>query len=80
VAINYFVAQKYTEALAKIGSANNQKVILMPFEASSLIGTLGGIGSIAKDLFSSDSQQSSRSAQRPVQYSYSIPPKGDDKG
>src|SRR5918996_5469415 len=41
-AINYFVAQKYTEALAKIGSAPNSKIILMPFEASSLIGSLGG--------------------------------------
>ncbi|MBO6718639.1 MAG: SPFH/Band 7/PHB domain protein [Rhizobiaceae bacterium] len=50
-AINYFVAQKYTEALAKIGTANNGKIVLMPFEASSLIGTLGGIGSIAKDVF-----------------------------
>ncbi|WP_127521984.1 SPFH domain-containing protein [Mesorhizobium sp. Z1-4] len=50
-AINYFVAQKYTEALAKIGTANNGKIVLMPFEASSLIGTLGGIGSIAKDMF-----------------------------
>jgi regulator of protease activity HflC (stomatin/prohibitin superfamily) len=33
-AINYFVAQKYTEALGQIASANNQKVILMPLEAS----------------------------------------------
>jgi regulator of protease activity HflC (stomatin/prohibitin superfamily) len=50
-AINYFVAQKYTEALAKIGSAGNSKIVLMPFEASSLIGSLGGIGSIARDIF-----------------------------
>ncbi len=53
-AINYFVAQKYTEALAKIGTANNGKIVLMPFEASSLIGTLGGIGSIARDMFGDD--------------------------
>jgi regulator of protease activity HflC (stomatin/prohibitin superfamily) len=50
-AINYFVAQKYTEALAAIGSAPNQKIVLMPFEASSLIGALGGIGAIARDVF-----------------------------
>lgn len=50
-AINYFVAQKYTEALTQIASAPNQKVIMMPLEASSLIGSLGGIGSIAKDVF-----------------------------
>jgi regulator of protease activity HflC (stomatin/prohibitin superfamily) len=47
-AINYFVAQKYTEALGQIASAPNQKVILMPLEASSLIGSLGGIGAIAR--------------------------------
>lgn len=53
-AINYFVAQKYTEALTQIASAPNQKVIMMPLEASSLIGSLGGIGSIAKDIFGDD--------------------------
>jgi regulator of protease activity HflC (stomatin/prohibitin superfamily) len=53
-AINYFVAQKYTEALGKIASANNQKVILMPLEASALIGSLGGIGAIAKEVFGAD--------------------------
>ncbi|MGI6851665.1 SPFH domain-containing protein [Mesorhizobium sp. 1B3] len=50
-AINYFVAQKYTEALTRIGSATNNKVVLMPLEASSLIGSLGGIGAIAKEVF-----------------------------
>lgn len=53
-AINYFVAQKYTEALGKIASANNQRVILMPLEATSLIGSLGGIGAIAKEVFGPD--------------------------
>ena len=52
-AINYFVAQKYTDALVSIGTANNQKVVLMPMEASSLIGSLGGIGAIAKEVFGS---------------------------
>lgn len=50
-AINYFVAQKYTEALAEIGAAKNSKIVLMPFEATSLIGSLGGIGAIAKEVF-----------------------------
>ncbi|MCQ8783273.1 SPFH domain-containing protein [Mangrovibrevibacter kandeliae] len=50
-AINYFVAQKYTEALAKIASANNQRVVLMPLEASSLIGAVGGIAEIARAAF-----------------------------
>ena len=50
-AINYFVALKYTEALQKVASAPNQKVILMPFEAGSLIGSIAGIAEIAKDAF-----------------------------
>jgi regulator of protease activity HflC (stomatin/prohibitin superfamily) len=50
-AINYFVAQKYTEALTAIGSASNSKIVLMPMEASSLIGSLGGIGAIAREVF-----------------------------
>jgi regulator of protease activity HflC (stomatin/prohibitin superfamily) len=50
-ALNYFVAQKYTEALTRIGSANNSKIVLMPMEASSLVGSLGGIGAIAREVF-----------------------------
>ncbi|MES9903507.1 MAG: SPFH domain-containing protein [Sedimenticola sp.] len=49
-AINYFVAQRYTEALKSIASADNQKVIMMPLEASSLIGSIGGIGEMIKSL------------------------------
>ncbi|MEY4922710.1 MAG: hypothetical protein RLY17_1427 [Pseudomonadota bacterium] len=45
-AINYFVAQKYTDALQHIGSANNSKVIMMPLEASSLMGAIGGIAEL----------------------------------
>ncbi|MGV8939740.1 MAG: SPFH domain-containing protein [Allorhizobium sp.] len=50
-AINYFVAQKYTEAMTAIGSAPNSKIVLMPMEASALIGSLGGIGAIAREVF-----------------------------
>jgi len=50
-AINYFVAQKYIDALGKIASADNQKLIMIPLEASSVIGSLGGIGEIAKQVF-----------------------------
>ncbi|MGR8952070.1 MAG: SPFH domain-containing protein, partial [Gammaproteobacteria bacterium] len=48
-AINYFVAQKYIDALQKIASAENGKLIFMPLEASSVIGALGGIGELAKE-------------------------------
>ena len=50
-AINYFVAQKYVDALGEIASARNQKVIMLPMEATSLLGSLGGIGELSKDLF-----------------------------
>jgi len=50
-AINYFIAQKYTEALQSIATAENQKLIMMPLEASSLIGSLAGIGEVAKEVF-----------------------------
>ena len=53
-AINYFVAQKYTDALTKIGTGTNSKMVLMPLEASSLIGSLSGIGAIAKEVFGDD--------------------------
>jgi len=49
-AINYFVAQKYVEAVGKFASSPNAKTILFPVEATQLIGTLGGIGEIAKDV------------------------------
>lgn len=48
-AINYFVAQKYVESLKDIASADNSKLILMPLEASNLLGALGGISEIAKE-------------------------------
>jgi regulator of protease activity HflC (stomatin/prohibitin superfamily) len=48
-AVNYFVAQKYVEALQHIGSAPNQKLVLMPLEAASVIGSIAGIGELAKE-------------------------------
>ena len=54
-AINYFVAQKYVEAISQFATSPNAKTILFPIEASALIGTLGGIGEIAKDALSDKS-------------------------
>ena len=48
-AINYFVAQKYVEAVGKFATSPNAKTILFPVEATQLIGTLGGIGALAKE-------------------------------
>ncbi|WBF44419.1 SPFH domain-containing protein [Serratia rubidaea] len=48
-AVNYFVAQKYTDALQSIGAADNSKVVMMPLDASSLLGSIGGIAELLKD-------------------------------
>ncbi|MGB0468585.1 MAG: SPFH domain-containing protein [Pontibacterium sp.] len=47
-ALNYFVAQKYVDALGQIASADNEKVILMPLEASNVIGSVAGISELLK--------------------------------
>ncbi len=52
-ALNYFVALKYTDALQAIATAPNQKLIMMPLEASNLIGAVGGITEMFKDAIKS---------------------------
>jgi len=63
-AINYFVAQRYVGALESIASAKNQKVILMPLEAASVIGSIAGIAEIAKDAFRSKDDAGGGSSSR----------------
>jgi len=52
-AINYFIAQEYTKAVAKFADSPNAKTILFPIEATQLIGTLGGIGELIREVVSS---------------------------
>ncbi len=59
-AINYFVAQRYTEALEKIAMSPNQKLLMMPVEAGALIGSLAGIAEIAKASFGNTPTPSGR--------------------
>jgi regulator of protease activity HflC (stomatin/prohibitin superfamily) len=56
-AVNYFVAQKYTEALRHIGSAPNQKLVLMPLEAASVIGSIAGIGELAREALGNNEER-----------------------
>jgi regulator of protease activity HflC (stomatin/prohibitin superfamily) len=56
-AINYFVAQKYTQAIEALASAPNQKVLMLPIEASALIGSLAGITEIARESFSPEARE-----------------------
>jgi regulator of protease activity HflC (stomatin/prohibitin superfamily) len=50
-AINYFVAQQYLKAFTELAHSPNQKVIMLPIEAMSVLGSLAGIGEIAKATF-----------------------------
>ena len=57
-AINYFIAQKYIEAFKSLAEAPNQKFVMMPMESAGIIGSLAGIGELAKDALAS--QQAAR--------------------
>ncbi|MDZ5452753.1 MULTISPECIES: SPFH domain-containing protein [Labrys] len=50
-ALNYFIADKYVKAMQAMATAPNQKVMVLPMEATALIGSLAGIGEIAKATF-----------------------------
>jgi regulator of protease activity HflC (stomatin/prohibitin superfamily) len=50
-ALNYFVADKYMKALAEMADSPNQKLLIMPFEATSMLGSLAGIAEIARATF-----------------------------
>jgi len=49
--INYFVADKYLRALTEIAHSPNQKILMLPVEATSVLSTLGGIAEIARATF-----------------------------
>ena len=53
-AVNYFVAQKYVDALGQFANSPNQKMFFMPVEASGVMGALGGVAEISKELFNKD--------------------------
>jgi regulator of protease activity HflC (stomatin/prohibitin superfamily) len=56
-AINYFIAQKYVEAIGEFARSPNAKTILFPVEATQLIGSLGGIGELAKAALGGEEKQ-----------------------
>jgi regulator of protease activity HflC (stomatin/prohibitin superfamily) len=61
-AINYFIAQKYVEAMKAFATAPNQKVFFMPMEATGLLASIGGIAELAKDAM----QQQGTAARAPT--------------
>lgn len=65
-AINYFIAQRYTQALEHLAAAPNQKVLMMPIEAASLVGSIAGIAEIAKAAFADEATAARRSGGVPA--------------
>ncbi len=65
-AINYFIAQKYVEAVSQFATSPNAKTILFPVEATQLIGTLGGIGKLAREALGDDGAPATRPAASPT--------------
>jgi regulator of protease activity HflC (stomatin/prohibitin superfamily) len=53
-AVNYFIAQKYVEALSEFANSSNQKTLLLPMEATSILGSLAGIAEVAKAALGKD--------------------------
>jgi regulator of protease activity HflC (stomatin/prohibitin superfamily) len=47
-AVNYFVAQKYVEALSHIGASPNSKVFMLPVDATGIMGAIGGVSEIVR--------------------------------
>ncbi len=51
-ALSYFLGQKYVDSLQTIGSAPNQKIVFLPLEAAGIIGALGGVTELVRDMAS----------------------------
>jgi regulator of protease activity HflC (stomatin/prohibitin superfamily) len=66
-AINYFIAQKYVEAFKELATAPNQKFVLMPMEASGVIGSIAGIAELAREAIGGQQQKAGASRAQPPQ-------------
>lgn len=55
-AINYFLGTKYVEALKSIGVSDNSKMVMLPLEATNVLGSIAGIGEIAKEALTKDAK------------------------
>lgn len=64
-AINYFVATKYIEAFKELATSRNQKTLILPMEATALLGSLTGIGEIAREAFMREGEKSNGSGTAP---------------
>ncbi|MCV6638292.1 SPFH domain-containing protein [Candidatus Albibeggiatoa sp. nov. NOAA] len=62
-AINYFLGLKYVEALKEIGQSKNQKLVLMPYEATNILSSIAGMGDIFKEVMQDKSEANNQVAQ-----------------
>ncbi len=72
-AINYFVANNYMKALEELAKSPNQKVLMMPLEASSVIGSLAGLAEITSEAFGTKGAMNGGAPRNPP----SVPPWGN---
>jgi regulator of protease activity HflC (stomatin/prohibitin superfamily) len=63
-ALNYFIADRYIKAFGEIARSPNQKIIMLPIEATSVLGSLAGIGEIAKATFGAEGSAAASAARR----------------
>src|SRR5215467_3766925 len=64
-ALNYFIAEKYLKAFGLLAESPNQKVLILPMEATNVLGSLAGIAEIAKQTFGGDPKNSDGKAPPP---------------
>ncbi|KQO49033.1 SPFH domain-containing protein [Methylobacterium sp. CM6241] len=64
-AANFLVAEKYVDAIKALATAPNQRVVVVPIEAASLAGTLGGIAEITRSVFGEGAAQTRKSSGLP---------------
>jgi regulator of protease activity HflC (stomatin/prohibitin superfamily) len=73
-AINYFVANNYIGAIKALAEAKNQKVLILPLEATSVIGAIAGVGEIAREAFGTGGNSASPPGQtKPPRPGGSVP-------
>ena len=70
-ALNYFIADKYIKAFGQLAESPNQKILMLPIEAASVLGSLAGIGEIARATFGESPASATTAARRG-----SVPPAG----
>ena len=73
-AINYFVANNYMKALEAIAKSPNQKILMMPLDASTVIGSLAGLAEITSEAFSRNGSGAPTPSGRSVARHGSVPP------